>query len=356
MHKQLSIEAARELSKKYRYSEDFELKKTTANDTTLNKIQRFLFTTGLQVSKDITPKLHECLVTATENLHLPAESIYAIVSSSSELQAECFYGDDRQCCIRLSSSLINLLDPEEVIFVMGHEIGHFILRHNQETSGNGSLENFINQRAKEISVDRAGLIACQSLEASLRATMKVLSGLPNQYIRFDTSNFLNQLRAADQENASLSESYTSHPSLILRARALLWFSMNDEIKIGEKAGSLSLSKIDGLIKRDLDKYLDGPARRKIANTEHDLMFWMSSLEVSEKGILTKGDRAKLVEEFGEDSVNKLVSMLEGMDRSEVRELLKSKANQSITELAHLIPESIDKRFSDLKEKILRNFG
>jgi hypothetical protein len=356
MLKQLSVESARALSKKYRYSEDFEFRKRPANESTSSKIQRILFTNGLQVSKDITPKLYECLVIATENLHLPVESVCAVVSSSSELQAQCFYGDDARCCINLSSSLVNLLNPDEVVFVMGHEIGHFILRHNQEIDRNESLENFIHQRAKEISVDRAGLVACQSLEASLRATIKVLSGLPDQYIRFDMSNFLNQLRAADQENASLSETYVSHPSLILRARALLWFSMNDEIKIGEKAGSLSLSKIDALIKKDLDKYLDGPARKKIEDTEKDLKFWMASLEITEKGILTKEDQTRLITEFGETSVKKLISMLDGIDVNEVRELLKSKVNQSISELAILTPDSIDKRFYDLKDKVSKSFN
>jgi len=355
MLKPHSIESARELSKKYRYSEDVERKQKAANEVESNRIQRILFTNGLQVSKDITPKFYECLVKATNNLHLPVESIYAIISSQPEFQAECFYSDEEKCCIRLSSSLVNLLDPDEVVFVMGHEIGHFILRHNQELDNDSSLESFINQRAKEISVDRAGLIACQSLEASLRATMKVLSGLPSQYIRFDTSNFLNQLRAADQENASLSETYTSHPSFILRARALLWFSMNDQIKVGDKEGSLPSSKIDSLIRKDMDKYLDGPARKKIENTEKDLVFWMSALEASQKGTLTKSDREKLINEFGNDNVKKLISMVEGMEIDEVQNLLTAKAKQAVAELSIIAPDSIETRFQKIQNSLATKF-
>lgn len=139
-------------------------------------------------------------------------------------------------------------------------------------------------------------------------------------------------------------------------------SRREEVKInvrssgGRATVTISRKAFEESIKKDLDKYLDGPARKKIEDTEKDLKFWMASLEITEKGILTKEDQTRLITEFGEISVKKLISMLDGMDISEVRELLKSKVNQSISELAILTPDSIDKRFYDLKDKVSKSFS
>lgn len=353
MQKLPNLNDARDLAKKYRYTGDMPQKAVNDTAQSARHIKRLLSSSGLQISPALTPKLYESLETACKNLKVPVESVYAYVSASPELQAQCFEADNNYCLINISSGLINLLSADEVTFVIGHEIGHHILQHNQEIKIQNSIEGFMSQRAKEISVDRAGLIACQSLESSLRATMKVISGLPDEFIRFDTSNFINQLRDADQKNATLEDSLTTHPSLVLRARALLWFSMNDEIPLSDKLGSMSLEKINDWVRRDLDRYIDKPMREKIASVENDLFFWTYSKTATLKGKLTKEDRQNLVSEFGESNVKKLVSVIEGMSIDEVAEFLNQKISESSGELAQLVPGSIDKRIEEIDRKVFK---
>ncbi|PHR93139.1 MAG: hypothetical protein COA69_04095 [Robiginitomaculum sp.] len=351
MQNQRSLSDAKNLAKIYRYTDDTPQKTIKNSIQAAQQIKRVLSTNGLQITSALTPKLYESLSTACENLKTPVESVLAYVSPSAELQAQCFEADDDNCVINISSGLINLLHADEITFVIGHEIGHHILRHNQEGDTQASVESLMNQRAKEISVDRAGLIACQSLESSLRATMKVLSGLPDEFIRFDTSNFINQLRDADQQDATLEDSLATHPSLILRARALLWFSMNDEIMLGDKLGSLSLKKINDWVRKDLDRYIDKPARKKILTIESDLYFWTCSKTATLEGKFTREDRRNLTLEFGEDNVKKLITAIEGMNIDEVSEFLNYKISESCEELAQLVPNSVNQRIENIDQKV-----
>ncbi len=351
MQKPPSLSDARNLAQEYRYTGDVPLKTVGYAAQSAQHVKRALSSSGLQISQALTPKLYESLETACEHLRVPVQSVYAYVTSSPELQAQCFEADDDNCVINISSGLINLLSADEITFVIGHEIGHHILRHNQEGEAQASIEGLMNQRAKEISVDRAGLIACQSLESSLRATMKVISGLPDEFIRFDTSNFINQLRTADRQDATLADSLTTHPSLVLRARALLWFSMNDEILLGDKAGTMSLEKINAWVRKDLDRYIDKPVREKITNIENDLFFWTCSKTATLKGKFTREDRQKLEAEFGEDNVKKLIAAIEGMNIDEVAEFLNQKISETSEELARLMPGSVNKRIEDIDKKV-----
>jgi len=341
---------ARNLAVKYRYAGDKPSRNFERPLQSAAHIQRELSASGLQVSRDLTPVLYESLVTACRNLQFPVENVHAYISSSPELQALCFGSDDDVCVISISSGLINLLNEDEITFVIGHEIGHHILRHHENARHKDSIESLMNQRAQEISVDRAGLIACQSLEASLKATMKVISGLPDQYIRFDTSNFINQLRTAGRQDATLADSLTTHPSLILRARALLWFSMNEELPLGDKDGSLPLDKINDWVRKDMDRYIDQPVREKIKTIEGDLYFWTCFKTATLEGKLTKEDRDKLTNEFGEKNMKKLIASIQDMSVDEVAEFLNYKIEESKRDLSILFPSSAGQRISDVYDK------
>ena len=346
-----SFDSAKSLAEKYRYTGDKPLKSIRHFSNSADGIKKLLASSGLQVTESITPKLYESLKTACKNLNFPLKNVSAFVYSSPELQAQCFESEEENCVINVSSGLINLLNPNEVTFVIGHEIGHHILGHNQEEERRVSAESFIGQRAKEISVDRAGLIACQSLESSLRAIMKVISGLPDEFIRFDTSNFINQLRAADRQGATLQDSLATHPSLVLRARALLWFSMNCEIPLGHESGSMKLKKINELVRRDLDRYIDKPVREKIKTAEDDLYFWSCVKTVTLKGKLLKEDREKLSRRFGEGNVNKLISAVSEMSIDEVAEFINQKIRTSSQELARIVPDSINERIKAIDKNV-----
>ena len=78
--------------------------------------------------------------------------------------------NDENCIITLTSAVINLLEFNEIKFILGHELGHFLLSHNIEENINlESQEGYIKKRAQEISVDRIGLLACKDINIATKA-------------------------------------------------------------------------------------------------------------------------------------------------------------------------------------------
>ena len=97
------------------------------------------------------------------------------------------------------------MSKDELTFVIGHELGHFLLGHSlEERQDTESEEYLIRSRAQEISVDRIGLVSCGSLNISIQVLMKLVSGLGEDMLRFDIGSFLDQMR--DQRTNSIMHS------------------------------------------------------------------------------------------------------------------------------------------------------
>ena len=154
---------------------------------------------ALRITSQVTPELNSIITTALRRLRCPLETIEAYVYPSPEFQASCISGGDTECVMTISSGLVELLEADEMTFVVGHEIGHFLLRHGEEAhSAHGFLpQRLIAGRRMEISADRMGLIACSSLDASIWAMMKIFSGLPKSHLNFDVGEFIAQIGEAD---------------------------------------------------------------------------------------------------------------------------------------------------------------
>src|SRR5262245_48038168 len=181
-----------------------------------------LWQSELAISPLVTPQLAASLETVRRRLGVPTSACQGFVYESPHVQASCGVVDASRCVVRFSSALVELLTPEEFQFVAGHELGHFIFGHRRRDIQSGNLENLLRSRAQEISVDRAGLLGCASLNDGLSAIMKSASGLSSRHIRFDVTTFVAQLEEA---GPSPTLAGASHPSLVCRARALLWFSL-----------------------------------------------------------------------------------------------------------------------------------
>ena len=93
-----------------------------------------------------------------------------------------------------------ILNNNELKSVIAHEVSHFYYQHNLYPNPNTAKTQleFLNllhlSRAAEISADRAGFLGSGNLENSLRAMLKITSGLGEDHIQFNFSNYLNQLR------------------------------------------------------------------------------------------------------------------------------------------------------------------
>ncbi len=161
--------------------------------------------------------------------------------------------------IALSSGLVDLMDADELRFVLGHELGHAMSGHTLYRTllmhllnlaslvgwipiGGVGLRVVISalrewERKSELSADRAGLLACQDPEATRRAHMKLAGGA--HLSEMDTEAFLAQ--AEEYENAGtlrdgilklLNTERSSHPFTAVRAAEIRrWIESGDYERI-----------------------------------------------------------------------------------------------------------------------------
>ena len=146
--------------------------------------------------------------------------------------------------IVLTSGLVELLDPEELRYVVGHEVGHVFSGHALYRTmlygltalasriawiplGYIGLRAIVTaleewQRKSELSADRAGLLAGQDQDAAKRALMKLAGG--PRLAEMNSEAFLEQAREYDSANGDLRDAFfkliqtqgTSHPFAVVR--------------------------------------------------------------------------------------------------------------------------------------------
>lgn len=196
------------------------------------------------------PDLHTRYLRVLETMD--AEDDYPLFVSQTPIVNAGAYGMDKPFIV-LNSGALLLLDEEEQIFLMGHELGHIMSGHVLYRTMLVILLQLANlgypivgiaaravllgllewSRKSELSADRAGLLTVQDTEAALGTSMRLAGGGSKQ--EMDLNAFLVQ---ADEYRAQgdLAETVfkvlnllgTTHPFHVLRAAEL-----RDWIEAGE---------------------------------------------------------------------------------------------------------------------------
>ena len=173
----------------------------------------------------------------------------------------------------VSSGLLELMADEEIVYVLGHELGHWQAKHvlykmasrifsgaasalAELTLGLGRLMTTPLQlallkwdRCSELTADRAGLLACRKVDVAIRSLMKLAGGSRAIYEQMDYQEFIRQAEdfRMDQEDNTLNKVYVllqvmhrSHPFPVWRCSEILnWVRQGDylEIASGQYAGN-----------------------------------------------------------------------------------------------------------------------
>ena len=216
----------------------------------LDRIQTIVHS-GSQVivTENNMPYLYNCVKDAAEILGVDMPVVYV----KQDPYINAYTTNVKNPILCLSSSLTRYLNHEELMFVIGHELGHIKSEHIQYlTLGScipllsamvdipivgtiltsGLLVAFGEwKRCAEFTCDRAGLLVCQDLEAALSCTAK-MGGYPVEfYDSIDIDGFLKQasdFKGLDDDTFNkLAKAYINlgndHPWTVYRARELmLW--------------------------------------------------------------------------------------------------------------------------------------
>ncbi|MBT5716963.1 MAG: M48 family metalloprotease [Opitutae bacterium] len=310
---------------------------------------------GVRITGRLFPDVQAALNKAESKLNLP-NPIEGYVLPDTAAQAGCItISEDFEFLVTLSSGLIELLTAEELCFVVGHEVGHFLFQHSsyplQDEAQNEHehLNRLQLSRASEISVDRTGFLCVDSLEIAGKAILKSASGLSDRHIRFDINDYLSQLRDPKSAAGSSHEIYSTHPKFALRLKALVLFSMSqpyyDWIKRKEQA-PLTREKLDQRIKKELSESSGNALETLRDSTLVNALIWaIASLVVADK-LLTKDEQSMLNRHIGEKNADKLINFIKSSGEELMSEI--EKRLQDALESAKGLPMNLQKK---LLEKI-----
>jgi Zn-dependent protease with chaperone function len=208
---------------------------------------------NVRVTETMFPKLNRYLEWGCKILDVPKPEFYVALDPAYNAYT---YGHTKPFIV-ITSSLLNLLDEQEKMFVICHELGHIKCEHvlytlvaenlavliemfGKVTLGLGSLLGaglalplLDWYRKAELSADRAALLAVQDPDVAIRTFMKLAGGSESLIGDMDQAAFLQQIRAyEDRDVSSLDRVYKllitifrTHPFPIMRAKHLdLWIS------------------------------------------------------------------------------------------------------------------------------------
>ena len=229
------------------------LRKLTGFDTILKNIaglfndraMRLLFlASSVRASEQQFPDLYQAMLDGCYILDLPR--VPELYITQTPLVNAMALGMDKPFIV-LNSGIVELMDPEEIRFVIGHELGHVLSGH---AVYNTMLYNLILlaqrlalvpfawvglkaviwgleewHRKAEMSCDRAGLLATQDVDAARRSLMKLAGG--RRLAELSSDEFHRQAReydavpdVRDSLLKLLQLQGTTHPFAVVRFAAL----------------------------------------------------------------------------------------------------------------------------------------
>ncbi len=195
-----------------------------------------LISHAVVVNPQTLPELNNLVTACAKRLNVSNYEVY--VARNHQLNAYTFGIHDQKVVV-LYSSLLGIMDRDELAFIIGHELGHIALGHTKLNSLMGGMAGIPSagftsailnfallgwNRACEFSADRAGMLVNQKPEKAISALVKLVAGKSS----LTKQDFLQAYRQIDAEDDSwlgnFSEVFASHPLLIRRIKQIQSYS------------------------------------------------------------------------------------------------------------------------------------
>ncbi len=211
---------------------------------------------SLRVSESVSPYLHKVLEAVKQLLRLE-RPVELYVTPSPVANAFCMELPDRNgLLVVVTSGAVELFNRGELLFLIGHELGHGILGHHRlpgsalldpadaqlRLSWDITLELLRWMRASEISADRFGLVCCQDPSLATRVFLKLASGLSGGYLG-GGEDFDDQMEDWTRHRIAGEGLDQTHPLLPIRVRCAHAFAESDYFSqlFGEVEGARGAS-------------------------------------------------------------------------------------------------------------------
>lgn len=193
------------------------------------------------VDNRTSPDLTRIAIDAAGKLDVHGVELFLVRSQQRNAYT---FGLDKPQTVVIYSSLLEIMDADELKFVIGHELGHVALGHtwlNTLLGGMAGVPTNIAlsailtlafkswNRACEYSADRAGLIACGNLNKAILTLVELAVGDVKSQQHFQQALALLD-RQDNQFGAGMSEALQSHPMVIKRINELQKYASSKEFQ------------------------------------------------------------------------------------------------------------------------------
>ncbi|HEX2872133.1 MAG TPA: M48 family metallopeptidase [Polyangiaceae bacterium] len=238
--------------------------------------RRSLLTGALRLTRSMAPEIAETLSHCRDVLGYERK-VEVYVRADAEFQASAMRCDGSPDIITLSSRVLEVFAPDELRFVIGHELGHLVFDHFripmpavakiEDMAGpmvtrRNALRLYLWARAAEHSADRAGLVCAGDPEAAARGFFKLASGLSSSRVSADLEAYARQVeslasapeaRQKPRDDDDTLDCFSTHPYSPLRVRAVVAYSRSDQYKslTGFGPGDIKLEDVEEVVERDL---------------------------------------------------------------------------------------------------------
>lgn len=223
--------------------------------------------TGLKITENTMPALYDLCQEVKNDLEF-TQDIDFYIQGDGDINAYAYISEDagKPHIIVVNSALFNLMDDQELKYIIGHEIGHLF----NKDSYIRRLFNFIypvEEGAPEIilsrmkqydqlaeyAADRYGYNACMDLGAAVTALYKLSCGIDLKKMEVSLDSLIDQ--NFDKANELINNGIinkSDHPDIPLRIHAMLLYANCKTIKALEENMAVLFESIPGMYHSDVD--------------------------------------------------------------------------------------------------------
>ena len=215
---------------------------------------------AVKVGPNQFPRVHNLAVRCADTLGIAPPTVYII--NNPYLNAAT-YGTNDDSFIIVHSALIDHLNDEELLSVIGHECGHIHNCHVVYLTAMHYLTRMASafvkwivgpamlalsgwSRRAEVTCDRAGLLCVKDLGVSTRALTKLALGSTKLYDELNMEAFVAQHEEGQGGVGRFAEMSANHPWLPKRVLALRAFAESELYRkhAGVGEGGLTMQDVD----------------------------------------------------------------------------------------------------------------
>ncbi len=210
-------------------------------------VRERLMKEGIRLSEQLSPRIFRIFDDLCRALEIDAQAeVFCL--PSQDINAFAIL-DVRKAktysLVGLTAAALERLDDAELKSILGHELGHILFGNNRLSAlisgdaNNPSLtvlpalgeSLFLRWRKKaEISADRVSLLASRDFRATATSLLKATFGLSEKNLNLDIQALLSQVDEIRGRPELMEETFSSHPLLPIRLKAVELFSRSAKAK------------------------------------------------------------------------------------------------------------------------------